>query len=100
MKNWKVASMVLTLATALMSGGSLFAGERYDIRRDEAAIRSLRADIERDRCRLNEDLRHGRRWEAERDRAGLARDQRALDMRQRDVSHDRNDYFREGFRGR
>jgi len=99
MKSFKVASMILTLGTALMSGGSLFAGERYDIRRDDAVIRNLRADIERDRCRLNEDLRAGRRREAERDRADLARDQRALDMRQRDVHHDRNE-FREGFRGR
>ena len=104
MKNLKVVSMVLTLGTALMSGGSLFAGDRdwdrHDMRRDEAAISRLRADIYRDECRLNEDLRAGRRWAAHKDSEKLARDQRALDARLRDVRHDRNDYFRDSYRGR
>ena len=104
MRNLKVVSMVLTLGTALLSGGSLFAGDRdwdrHDIRRDEAAISRLRADIARDRWRLHEDSRAGRRWEAQRDADNLARDERALDARLRDVRRDRHDYFRDSYRGR
>ena len=104
MKNFRVATIVLTLGTALMSGGTVLAGDRYwdrqDIRRDDAAIRRLRADIARDRRRLDEDIRCGRRREAARDSADLSRDERALDARLRDVRHDRNDYYRDSFRGR
>ena len=46
MRNLKVVTMVLTLGTALLSGGSLFAGDRdwyrHDVGRDETAIRRLR----------------------------------------------------------
>ena len=104
MKNFRVVTIVLTLGTALMSGGTMLArdrdSDRRDIRRDEAAISRLRSDIARDRFRLDEDIRRGRRREAARDAADLARDQRALDARLRDVRHDRNDYYRDSYRGR
>ena len=104
MKNFRVVTIGFALATALMSGGTMLAdgryGDRQDIRRDEAAISRLRADIARDRCRLDADIRAGRRREAARDADDLARDQRALDARLRDVRHDRNDYFRDSYRGR
>ena len=104
MKNFRVVTMVLTLGTALMSGGSLFAGDRdwdrRDIRHDDAAISRLRADIYRDQCRLNDDLRAGRHWAVRRDEAELTRDRRALEARLRDVRHDRQDYFRDSYRGR
>ena len=104
MNNFRLITAGMALATALMSGGAAMAGERYfdrqDIRHDDMAISRLRADIERDRCRLNDDIRFGRRREAARDRENLARDQRALDARLRDVRHDRNDFYRDSFRGR
>jgi hypothetical protein len=104
MKNFRVVTAGIALATALMTGGTAMAGDRYfdrqDIRQDEAANSRLRADIERDRCRLNDDLRTGHRREADHDRADLARDQRALDLRLHDVRHDRNDLYRDNFRGR
>ena len=104
MKNFRLVTAGLALATALMTSGVAMAGDRYfdhqDIRRDDAAISHLRAAIERDRCRLNDDLRAGHRREADNDRADLARDQRALDSRLHDVRHDRNDLYRDNFRGR
>ena len=104
MKNFRVVTIGFALATALMSGGTMLAGDRYfdrqDIRHDEAAISRLRADIARDRCRLDEDSRAGRRREAARDASDLARDQRALDAKLRDVRHDRNDYYRDSYRSR
>ncbi len=104
MKNFRVVTIGFALATALMSSATMMAGDRYgdrqDIRHDDAAISRLRADIARDRWRLDEDIRCGRRREAARDADDLARDQRALDARLRDVRHDRHDYFRDSFRGR
>ena len=104
MRKFRVVTMVLTLGTALMSGGSMLAGDRYwdrqDIRRDEAAISRLRSDIAHDRRRLDADIRAGRRREAARDADDLARDERMLDARLRDVHHDRNDYWRDNYRGR
>ena len=72
--------------------------DRQDIRHDYNRIDRMRADIARDRARLNEDIRCGRQSAASRDAADLARDQRALDAQLRDVRHDqrnlRSDYFR------
>jgi hypothetical protein len=75
-------------------------GDRQEIRRDDEAISRLRADIARDRCRLDEDIRAGCRREASLDADKLVRDERALDARLRDVRHDRNDNYRDSFRGR
>ncbi len=102
MKNFRVVTVGMALATALLTGGTAMAGDRYndrqDIRRDEVAINRLRADIERDRCRLNDDIRAGRRRQAARDAEDLARDQRALNARVRDVRHDRDDLYRDNYR--
>ena len=104
MRKFRVITMVLTLGTALMCGGSMLAGDRYsdrqDIRRDDAAIGRLRFEIARDRRRLDEDIRAGRRREAARDADILARDERMLNARLHDVRHDRNDYWRDSYRGR
>jgi hypothetical protein len=53
--------------------------DRQDLRRDYNQTDRLRADIARDRARLNEDLRCRRYDAARRDRADLARDERQLD---------------------
>jgi hypothetical protein len=55
----------------------------------------MRADIARDRARLNEDIRCGRDRAAARDAADPARDQRALDAQLRDIRRDRRDYYRQ-----
>jgi len=57
---------------------------------DYGRVDRLQADMARDRARMNEDIRCGRRAAVERDRADLARDQRALDAAYRDVRHDRD----------
>ena len=80
-------------------------GYRQDIRRDNrdlnvdyARVDRLRADIARDRARMNEDIRCGRSAAAARDSADLSRDQRALDAQMRDIRHDRNDIRRDSWR--
>lgn len=104
MRNFRAVTLGFALAAALVSGGTMLAGDRHedrrDIRRDEVGMSRLRADIARDRCRLDEHLRAGRRWEAARDREMLERDEHRLMERLRDVRHDRNDYYRDSFRGR
>ena len=71
--------------------------EQYrDLRRDYARVERLRADIARDRARLDEDIRCGRSRAASRDAADLARDQRALEAQLRDIHHDRRE-LREGY---
>ena len=103
MKNFRAITAGMVLATALMTGGTAMAGDRYfdrqDIRHDEMAINRLRSDIERDRCRLHDDLRAGRRYEAARDREQLERDERALNARLGDVRHDRRNQYRDSYRG-
>ena len=47
--------------------------------RDEGRVERLRADIARDRARLDEDLRCRRFGAARRDRADLERDERKLE---------------------
>jgi hypothetical protein len=64
-----------------------------DMRQDYARVDYMRADIARDRARLDEDIRCGRQEAAARDAADLARDQRALNAQIRDIRHDRNDAY-------
>jgi len=66
-----------------------------DMNRDYARLDAMRADIARDRARLNEDIRCGRSAQAARDAADLARDQRALEAQTRDIRHDRWDVRRD-----
>jgi hypothetical protein len=65
--------------------------DRRDLRHDYDRVAALRADIARDRVRLNEDIRRGRQRQAARDAADLARDQRALEYQLRDIQRDRAD---------
>jgi hypothetical protein len=101
------------LVVALSGASVLSAQERYgewrdihhdrqDLRRDYRDVGSdyaqadrLRADIARDRGRLNENIRCGREWAAQRDAADLARDQRALNGLSRDIRHDPADMYRD-----
>jgi len=66
-----------------------------DLSGDHARVYAMRADIARDRARLNEDIRCGREAAAARDAADLARDQRALDAQLRDIRHDQRDLYRD-----
>ncbi len=66
-----------------------------DLHYDYAAVDRLRADVARDRWRLNEDIRCGRQYRAADDAADLARDQRALGALMRDIRHDRRDIRRD-----
>ena len=97
--------LALGLGMALSGASNLSAQElrdryfdRQDLHHDYNRVDRMRADIARDRARLNEDIRRGRQAAASRDAADLARDQRALDAQLRDIRHDqrdlRNDYFR------
>ena len=74
------AGMLLSGATALPAADWRDSDRgRQEFRRDDRQADRLRADIARDRARLDEDLRCRRYAAAQRDRADLARDERALD---------------------
>ena len=62
-----------------------------DIQNDYAQVARLRADIARDRYRLNEALEDGNEWQASRIAADLARDQRALAALLADIDRDHRD---------
>ena len=66
-----------------------------DLSGDYARVNAMRADIARDRTRLNEDIRCGREAAAARDATDLARDQRALEAQLRDIRHDQRDIYRD-----
>ncbi len=71
------------------------------IDRDYDRIERMRADIARDRARLDEDIRCGRERAARHDAADLARDQRRLEAMLRDVHRDQryeNGYYRDSYR--
>ena len=69
--------------------------DRRDLHYDYARVNRMRADIARDRARMDEDIRCGREAAAARDAADLARDQRALDAQLRDIRRDRRDLYRD-----
>ena len=66
-----------------------------DLPGDYTRVSAMRADIARDRARLNEDIRWGREAAAAKDAADLARDQRALQAHLRDIRHDQRDIDRD-----
>ena len=66
-----------------------------DLSGDYARVNAIRADIARDRARLDENIRCGREAAAARDTADLAGDQRALDAQLRDIRHDQRDIYRD-----
>ena len=105
-------------ALLLVAGGSLFAQSRFsitvggyspgfyddryyqrqdlrddyrDLRGDYAQVARLRADIARDRYRLNQALEYGDDWQASRIAGDLARDQRSLDALLADIARDHRD---------
>ncbi len=96
------AGFALAAGMALTGASSLSAADwdgwrdrmhdRQDIRRDYDRVDRMRADIARDRARLDEDIRCGRTAAASRDAADLARDQRALQSQYRDIHEDHENY--------
>jgi len=91
------------LAVGLLAAGATTASaqdwryrsyERQDLRQDYRHIAEMREHIARDRARLDEDIRCGRQSAAARDAADLARDERALGYRVRDIRHDQYNYWR------
>jgi hypothetical protein len=110
MRYWKsFAHSFLAAGLALGAAGTIFARDwdggyyrnrdlRHDYRdlhSDYARENAMRADITRDRVRLNQDIRLGRSAAASRDAADLARDQRVLRAEQRDIHRDRRDIYRD-----
>ncbi len=83
------------LALSLGMAASGMAQDRYwdnrDLRHDYARIERLRADIARDRARMDENIRCGRERAAAKDAGELARHQRELDALTRDAYRDRRD---------
>lgn len=103
--------VTLAAAMALPGASTLAAQDGYgrDIYRDRADLRGdyrglahdydhanrLRADIARDQWRLNEALRYGRNWEAQRIVRDIDRDRRVLGSERRDIRRDRYDVYRD-----
>lgn len=92
-----ITKFVLVAGMALAGASALPAQDwRYrDMGRDYRTADRIRDDMARDRARLYEDMRSGRRWAVERDRADLYRDQRALEAVRADF---RRDYWRRNSR--
>ncbi len=101
LKSKLLASLTVAARIAISGGSILSAQERFgewreqqqyvrqDMRGDYGRIERLREAVARDRFRVNEDERSGRRWAARRDANQLARDGRALEFAMSDVRHDR-----------
>ena len=98
---WLVC-LALAGGMALPGASTLSAQDRWrdrqDLRYDYGNVNRLRADIARDQWRLNEAIRCGRNWEADRISRDIARDQRALDFQYRDIHRDRRDLRRDYWR--
>ena len=97
-----LAFLTLTAGLAIPGASTLSAQDwrgirhdRQDLRGDYARLEAMRADMARDQARLNEDIRRGRSWQAERDARDLARDRRAFEAQQRDSWRDRQDLHRD-----
>ncbi len=69
--------------------------ENYDLRRDYQRVEELRADISRDRARLDCHIREGREYLAADDARDLARDQRMLNDLMAHIERDRNAQYRD-----
>ena len=107
----KLAWFTLSAALALPGASSLMAQDwryrdtyhdRQDVHRDYRDlghdynnVDRMRADIARDRFRLNQDIRSGNSYAAAGDARDLARDQQALNAQFRDAQHDRGDIYRD-----
>jgi hypothetical protein len=97
MRYSKLFTVSLLAAGMAISGASTLSAAEYwqrrDIRGDYDRQGGMRAHINQDRARLNEDIRCGREEAAARDAADLARDQRALASQGRDMQHDRSEMY-------
>ena len=69
--------------------------ENSDLRRDYRRAEELRADISRDRARLDCHIREGREYQAADDARDLARDQRMLNELMAHIERDRNAQYRD-----
>ena len=113
MRHWKSLTQLAVAAGLAVGGAATLSAQDWrdvsrdrrdlradyrDMQADSARINAMRADIARDRVRLNEDIRCGRQAAAARDAADLARDQRALDAQVRDIRHDQADAYRRSWR--
>jgi hypothetical protein len=85
-----LAGMALAVGMLFPGAAALSAQDWRDIRHDNDRIARMRADMNRDQARLNEDIRCGRSGAAARDAQDLARDQRAYNAQVRDVRRDYN----------
>ena len=95
---WLVLAVGIALPAAAQDGDWRWRdtyNDRRDLRHDYARVDHLRADIARDRARMNENIRCGRDRAAAADAADLARDQRALDYQLHDIHRDRRDLYRD-----
>ena len=93
---WLILAAGMALPAAAQDGYRRYRdipNARHDLDSDYARVDRMRADIARDRGRMNEDIRCGRDGAAARDAADLARDQRALDAQLRDIHRDRRDLW-------
>jgi hypothetical protein len=88
------ASFALAAGMALAGTSAASAQGFRDLRHDYNRVDWLRAAVARDRARLNEDMRYGRRWAAQRDREELMRHEAELRAQYRDVRHDYRGYDR------
>jgi hypothetical protein len=108
MRHWRSLAQLGVAASLALGGAATLSAQDWrdvfrqrqdlradyrDMQADYARINAMRADIARDRARLDEDIRCGRDAAAARDAADLARDQRALDAQVRDVRRDEGDAY-------
>ena len=93
-----LAGLALPASSVLMAQDWDSYRDRRDLREDKRDVRSdyrrvdrMRADIARDRWRLDQDIRYGRSQAAAADARDLARDQAALNAMLRDIDRDKDD---------
>ena len=87
MRYSKLFAWCALAAGMALPGASVLSAADWGARgegRDYGRVNRMRDDIARDRARLNEDIRCGRRAAAAADARDLARDQRALNAQYRD----------------
>ncbi|HEV2448372.1 MAG TPA: hypothetical protein VGS58_20710 [Candidatus Sulfopaludibacter sp.] len=83
-----VARLALAVGMLIPGAATLSAQDWRDINRDSYRAGRLQADVAAGRARLNEDIGCGRTAAAARDARDLARGQRAVQARARDIRHD------------
>ena len=96
MRTPKLAAWMFAAAGLVISAAPAMAQQRYyenrDLRRDYAKADRLRADIERDRERLERARYYGNYREADRIGRDISRDRARLDAVLRDIRRDERGY--------